>query len=141
VLAPARLSPTRAKEFCMIRLAVFTIIGPLIGYFVFIGLAGGLKADSAGVAFGMLVPLAWVSGLVPASITAALDVVFKRLRARSVQRHLLTGMVGYASAYLFMVENYFEIEPLFPFRYDWGLIGAIPAVICSFVTEKLEIPA
>jgi hypothetical protein len=39
-----------------------------------------------------------------------------------------------------MVENYFEIEPLFPFRYDWGLVGAVPAVICSFVTEKLEIP-
>ena len=51
-----------------------------------------------------------------------------------------TGIVGYASAYLFMFENYFEVEPLFPFRYDWGLIGAIPAVICSFVTERLEIP-
>jgi hypothetical protein len=54
--------------------------------------------------------------------------------------HLLTGIIGYASAYLFMVDNYFEIEPLFPFRYDWGLVGAIPAVICSFVTEKFEIP-
>jgi hypothetical protein len=85
-------------------------------------------------------PVAWIAGLVPASITAALDKLFERLGARSIQRYLLTGIAGYASAYLFMLENYFEVEQLFPFRYDWGLVGAIPAVICSFVTEKLEIP-
>ena len=122
----------------MIRLAVFTVLGPLTGYFVFIGLAGGFKGDSTVVA--LLLPVAWIMGIVPALITAALDRLFERHGARSVQRHLLTGIVGYASAYLFMFENYFEIEPLFPFRYDWGLIGAIPAVICSFVAEKLEIP-
>ena len=124
----------------MIRFPVFTVLGPLAGYFVFIGLAGGFKGDGAGVAFGMLLPVAWIAGLVPALITAALDQLFERHGARSVQRQLLTGIVGYASAYLFMFENYFEVEPLFPFRYDWGLIGAIPAVICSFVTERLEIP-
>jgi hypothetical protein len=126
----------------MIRFPIFAVLGPLAGYFVFIGLAGGFKGNGAGVAYGMLMllPVAWIAGLVPALITAALDKLFERLRARSVQRYLLTGIVGYASAYLLMVENYFEIEPLFPFRYDWGLIGAIPAVICSFVTERLEIP-
>jgi hypothetical protein len=87
----------------------------------------------------MLLPVAWIAGLVPSWIAAALDQLFERLGARSVQRLLLTGIIGYASAYLFMVENYFEIEPLFPFRYDWGFVGAVPAVICSFVTEKLEI--
>jgi hypothetical protein len=124
----------------MVRFPVFAVLGPLTGYFVFISLGGGIKGDSAGIIFGMLLPVAWIAGLVPASITAALDQLFERLGARSVQRYLLTGIIGYASAYLFMVENYFEIEPLFPFRYDWGLVGAIPAVICSFVTEKLEIP-
>jgi hypothetical protein len=101
----------------------------LAPYFVFVGLGGGIKGDSAGIIFGMLLPVAWIAGLVPASITAGLDQLFERLGARSVQRHLLTGIIGYASAYLFMVENYFEIEPLFPFRYDWGLVGAIPAII------------
>ena len=124
----------------MIRFPVFAVLGPLAGFFVFIGLGGGIKGDSVGIIFGMLLPVAWIAGLVPASITAALDQLFERLGARSVQRYLLTGIIGYASAYLFMVENYFEIEPLFPFRYDWGLIGGIPAVICSFVTERLEIP-
>jgi hypothetical protein len=124
----------------MMRFPVFTVLGPLTGYLVFIGLAGGFKGDGAGRAFGMLLPVAWIAGLVPALITAALDKLFERLGARSVQRYLLTGIVGYASAYLFMFENYFEVESLFPFRYDWGLVGAIPAVICSFVTEKVEIP-
>src|ERR1700719_2703864 len=106
----------------MIRFPVFAVLGPLAGYFVFIGLGGGITGDSA----GMLLPVAWIAGLVPASITAALDQLFERLGARSVQRYLLTGIIGYASAYLFMLENCFEIEPLLPFRYDWGLVGAIP---------------
>jgi hypothetical protein len=124
----------------MIRFSVFVILGPTVGYFVFIGLAGGFRWDSAGVAFGMLLLVAWIAGLVPALITAAFDRLFEWMGTRSIQRYLLTGIIGYASAYLFMVENYFEIEPLFPFQYDWGLMGAIPAVICSFVTEKLEVP-
>jgi hypothetical protein len=124
----------------MIRFPVFTVLGPLIGYFVFIDLGGGIKGDSAAIIFVMLLPVAWIAGLVPASITAALDRLFERLGARSVQRYLLTGIVGYASAYLFMLENCFEIEPLLPFRYDWGLVGAIPAVICSFMTARLAIP-
>jgi hypothetical protein len=123
----------------MIRLSVFSVLGPLTGYFVFIGLGGGIKGDSAGIIFGILLPVAWIAGLVPAWITATLDKLFERLGARSAQRYLLTGIVGYGSAYLFMLENYFEIEPLFPFRYDWGLVGAIPAVVCSFVTAKLLI--
>src|SRR5258708_27497554 len=57
----------------MIRFAVFTVLGPLAGYFVFISLAGRLKGNAAGVAFGMLLPVAWIAGLAPASTTAAFD--------------------------------------------------------------------
>jgi hypothetical protein len=124
----------------MIRFAVFAVLGPLTGYLVFIRLAGGFRGANAGVALAMLLPVAWIAGLGPASIAAAFDKLFERLGARSFQRYLLTGIAGCASVYLLMLENYFEIEPLFPFRYDWGLVGAIPAVICSFVVQKLEIP-
>ena len=124
----------------MVRFPVFMVLGPLTGYVVFIGLAGGIKANNSNVIFAMLLPAAWIAGLVPASITAALDKLFERLGARSVHRYLLTAIAGYASAYLFMLENYFEIEPMFPLRYDWGLVGAISAVICSFVTAKLQTP-
>lgn len=111
----------------MIRLSVFMVLGPLTGYFIFVGLTGGFKGPDAGVIFGMLLPVAWIAGLAPAAITAGLDQLFERLGTRSVRRYLLTGVAGYASSYLFLIVNYFEVEPLFPFRYDWGLVGAIPA--------------
>src|SRR5258708_19760384 len=57
----------------MIRFPVFTVLGPLAGYFVCITLAGRLKGNAAGVAFGMLLPVAWIAGLAPASTTAAFD--------------------------------------------------------------------
>lgn len=125
----------------MVRFPVFMVVGPLTGYFVFIGLAGSIRGNNSGIIFAMGLPAAWIAGIVPASITAALDKLFELLGARSIQRLLLTAIAGYASAYLFMLENYFEIEPMFPLRYDWGLVGAIPAVICSFVTAKLEVPS
>jgi hypothetical protein len=123
----------------MLRLSVFAILGPLIGNLVFIGLGGGIKGDNANAVFGILLPLAWIAGLFPAAITAGLDRVFERLGTTLVQRCLLTGIAGYAIVYSFMLENYFEVVPLFPFRYDWGLTGAVPAVFCSLVTDKLEV--
>jgi len=125
----------------MLRLIVFAVLGPSAGYFVFISLAGGFKGPNAGVVFAMLLPVSWIAGLVPALVTAALDRLFERLGARSVQRYFLIALVGYASAYLLMLENYFEVEPLLPFQYSWGLVGAVPAVLCSFVTQTLELPA
>jgi hypothetical protein len=68
----------------------------LTGYFVFIGLAGGIQGNNSGIIFAMVLPAAWIAGIVPASITAALDKLFELLGARSVQRYLLTAIAGYA---------------------------------------------
>jgi hypothetical protein len=35
-----------------------------------------------------------------------------------------------------MVENLFETTPLISFQYRWGLIGAVPAVICSWLSKR-----
>jgi hypothetical protein len=123
----------------MARFPVFMVLSPLSGYFVFLSLAGGVHGDHSDMIFTMLLPVAWVAGLIPASITAGFDALFERFGARSVQRYALTAIVGYASVYLFLLENYLEAEPMFSLRYDWGFIGAVPAVICSFVTAKLEV--
>ena len=125
----------------MIRSVVFGALGPIAGYVIFLGLGGGFKGSgSAGFAFAMLLPIAWVAGVVPALATSTFDLLFERLGARSAQRYLLTAMVGYASAYLLMFANLLEAEPLFPFGYAWGLVGAIPAALCSFVTDRLQLP-
>ncbi|WP_152033224.1 hypothetical protein [Bradyrhizobium sp. DOA9] len=125
----------------MIRFGVFGVLGPLAGYFVFLGLGGGFSGpSSAGVAFIMLLPVAWIAGVVPALLTASFDQSLARLGATPAQRYLLTALVGYAAAYLLMLANFLEAEPLFPFQSSWGLVGAIPAAVCSFVTERLELP-
>ena len=123
----------------VLRFFIFAVLGPVIGYLVFIGLGGGIRGDNANVVFGILLPVAWIAGFLPAAITARLDLVFERLGTTSVQRCLLTGVAGYAIAYSFMLENYFEAAPLFPFRYDWGLTGAVPAAFCSLLTDRLEV--
>ncbi|MBK3660002.1 hypothetical protein JJE66_01870 [Bradyrhizobium diazoefficiens] len=101
----------------MIRSVVFGALGPMAGYFMFLGLGGGFRgSSSAGIAFAMLLPVAWVAGVVPALVTATFDLLFERLGAKSVQRYLLTALVGYASAYLLMLANLVEAEPLFRFN-------------------------
>src|SRR5260221_13147069 len=109
----------------MIRFPVFAVLGPLVGYFVFVSLGGGFKGEHAALTFGLLLPVAYIAGLVPALIAATADEILTRLGVRSIQRYLMTGSVGYASAYLLMLENYFENESLIPFQYDWGLVGAV----------------
>ena len=121
----------------MIRFALFCVLGPLIGFLVFILLGGGFKSHAA-ESFASLVPSALLAGFIPALVVAALDRMFESWGATSLQRCLLVGFAGYAAAYLLMLENLFETLPLLPFRYDWGLIGAVPAVMCSWISAKVE---
>jgi hypothetical protein len=121
----------------MIRFALFSILGPLIGFLVFILLGGGFRSHAA-ESFAILLPFAFLAGLVPAFAVAALDRMFESWGATSLQRCLLAGLAGYAVAYSLMLENLFETTPLLEFRYDWGLIGAVPSVVCSWITDKVE---
>jgi hypothetical protein len=123
----------------MIRFALFGVLGPFIGLLVAIALGGGFKSNAA-ESFVIVLPFAFLVGVIPALAAAALDRIFEVWGARSLQRYLLAGLAGYAAAYLLMIENLFETSPLLQFRYDWGLIGAIPAVICSWITDKVENP-
>jgi hypothetical protein len=125
----------------MIRSGVFGILGPIAGYFTFLALNGGLNgSSSAGIILVMLLPVAWIAGVVPALTTGSFDLLFERLGAKSGQRYFLTALVGYGSAYMLMLANLLEAEPLFPFQFSWGLVGVFPAALCSFVTERLELP-
>jgi hypothetical protein len=123
----------------MIRFPLFAFLGPFIGYLVFIVLGGGFRSHAA-ESFVIVLPFALMAGLLPALATAALDRLIEMWGPESFQRYLLTGLVGYAAAYLLMLGNLLEISPLIQLRYDWGLIGAIPAVICSWITDKVDHP-
>jgi hypothetical protein len=123
----------------MIRFPIFAALGPFAGFLIFIVLGGGIKSYAA-ESFAIVLPFALIAGLLPALVTAALDRLFESWGAKSLQRYLLTGLAGYAAAYLLMLENLLETSPIIQFQYDWGLIGAIPAVICSWINDKVDHP-
>ncbi|WP_194471518.1 hypothetical protein [Bradyrhizobium sp. CCBAU 51753] len=118
----------------MRRFAIFGLIGPFVGFLVFIALGGGF-ASHAVEAFLILLPFAMIAGLVPAILTALFDSAFEKWPLRRSGRFMGVAAIGYATAYLLMLENLVETTVSIPFEYRWGLIGAIPAVFCSWLNE------
>lgn len=121
----------------MFRFGIFAILGPFLGCLVFIMLGGGFESHAVEV-FSLLLPFALVAGFLPAVITAGMERVIENCGIRRLERYLLTGLFGYAAACLLMLENLFEVTPMVPFEFRWGLIGTVPAVICSFIVDRIE---
>ena len=86
----------------------------------------------------MLLPVAYLVGLIPALITAAFDRGMARWGARGLSRCFLTGLFGFAATYLLVIENAFETTPMVPTDGTWGLIGAAPALLCAWITDRLD---
>jgi hypothetical protein len=76
---------------------------------------------------------AYLFGLVPALMAAAFDEFLDGRGAKSIPKCLLTGAFGYVAAYAVA----FEVTPLLLYQLRWGLIGAVPAVICSWIADKI----
>jgi hypothetical protein len=118
----------------LVRCCVFGFLGPIAGLLTFIVLGGGLK-DLPLDTFVIVLLFTYLFGLVPALITAAFDGFLDGRGARGIPKHLLTGTFGYAAAYLIAVG----VTPLL-YQPRWGLIGAIPAAVCSWITDKIANP-
>jgi hypothetical protein len=118
------------------RWAIFGLIGPFVGFLVFVGLGGGFQSHAV-QSLLIVLPFAMVAGFVPAMVTATFDRMFERWGVQQLDRLVRMALVGYGASYLLMLENLFETTPLISFEYRWGLIGAVPAVICSWLNETL----
>jgi hypothetical protein len=101
---------------------------------VFLVLGGGFKSHAV-EAFLILLPAAMVAGFVPALVVAAFDNFFEKRSVRPLDRFIWIAVIGYGATYLLTLENLFETTPLIPFQYSWGLIGAVPAVFCSWLSR------
>lgn len=119
------------------RWAIFGLGGPFVGFLVFIGLAGGFHSRAI-ESFMIVLPFAMIAGFVPALVTGLFDRGFERRGARGLDRLVKIAVVGYGATYLLLLENAFETTPLITFEYRWGLIGLIPAVLCSWINERLS---
>src|SRR5260370_41083818 len=102
----------------MIRFALFGVLGPFIGLMVAVSLGGGFKSHAA-ESFAIVLPFAFLVGVIPALAAAALDRIFEVWGARPLQRYLLAALAGYAAAYVLMVKSLIETLPL-SFGYGWG---------------------
>lgn len=117
----------------MIEALVFGLLGPIAGLLTLIVLGGGLN-DLPLDTFVVGLLFTYLAGLVPALMTAAFDIFLDVRGAKGIPKYLLTGAFGYAAAYVVAFGGFM---PLLIYQPRWGLIGAIPAAICSWIADKI----
>ncbi|WP_028135473.1 DUF5413 family protein [Bradyrhizobium japonicum] len=120
----------------MKRFSIFLIVGPILGYVVMLIISDGLKGISVILSDGfvLLLPFAFIFGLVPALIAAVADLVLERSGVASVGRWFTTGVIGYLATYISILGAYFAEHPP-SFDYGLGLTGAVAAMACSWLSE------
>ena len=118
------------------RFGIFIFLGPLLGLLVLVALGGGFRSHAT-AALMIALPFALIAGFLPALIAAVFDRFLERSGVRSIQKYLATGFCGYVATYLLMFANFLEAIPLVPYDFTWGLIGMIPAIICSWASDLL----
>jgi hypothetical protein len=118
----------------MKRFAIFVLLGPLLGFVVFI-----LRDIAGGKIFGGIpgllisLPFAYLFGIVPALIMWLEDVwLCERI---PLPAKLITSTItGYLAVILVLWLNTAggQVKP--PQMLSFGLVGAIPAAICSLLS-------
>jgi hypothetical protein len=78
-------------------------------------------------------------GIVPALVTAAVDHALARRHVRL--RILWTALFGYAAAYLILLTAWMDGSVHGPYLLAFGLVGAVPAAICSWLSGNRAQPA
>jgi len=122
------------------RFLIFALLGPpigmLTGMWVMLPVLNWSQGGAAVFDYHQLdlVPLAYVVGLLPAVLAAAFDGVLAKLRVRF--RPLWCALFGFAVAFLPLVG---ALKMGFLHGHlvaSLGLLGAAPAVICSWLSGK-----
>jgi hypothetical protein len=118
----------------LVRCFVFGVLGPSFGLLTSIAIGLGNAKDLSLDGLVIVLLAVYLNGLVPALITAAFDSYSDWKGARGILKWLLTGALGYGAAYLNIPLPVIILQP------RWGLVGAIPAAICSAITEQIVSP-
>jgi hypothetical protein len=122
----------------MSRFLIFAILGPALGFVTLFWVL--LQAMNlllhAPSTFDphqvVLLPAAYMLGIVPALLTAAFDHTLARRRARL--RILWTALFGYAAAYLILATAWLDGFVHGAYLLAFGLVGAVPGAICSWLS-------
>jgi hypothetical protein len=124
----------------MKRFLIFVGIAPPLGFivafWVMLQIANRLagSANTFDVAQVMMLPMIYLVGLVPALAVAWFD---HALSTRSLSRRvLLTALFGYAISYLPLIGAPWMGFVHGPYVVLFGLIGAVPAALCSWLAGE-----
>jgi uncharacterized membrane protein len=123
----------------MRRFAVFAILFPPLAFVVaFWGMLQILTlalGDKSTIEFGQLVllPLAYTVTLVPAMLTALVDDILAKRKTR--YRILWTAFAGYVFIFLPLGTSILWGSIHGPYLVLFGIIGAVPAAICSWLAR------
>ena len=120
----------------MKRFLIFAILGPLIGLMIMLGISWFLAGNFGypGVRFWVYgLPLAYVLGLAPALVAGAANwllasklTFWLRVGATFCAGYIVTVLTGF----VIFDTRYTSLPEVLAF----GLVGAIPAAICSWLS-------
>jgi hypothetical protein len=118
----------------MKRFAIFVLLGPLFGFVVFVlrDIAGGkIYGGFPGVLFGL--PFAYLFGLLPA-LVMWLEDWWLCERINLPAKVATSALTGYVAVVALLLLNTAAGQVKLPQIISFGLVGAIPAVICSLLS-------
>jgi hypothetical protein len=119
----------------LLRCLVFGVLGPGFGLLTSFAIGRDSAKDLGLDTFVIALLFAYLNGLVPALLTAAFDSDLDWKGARGILKWLLTGTFGYGASYLNI------LFPVLIYQPRWGFVGAVPAMICSAITDSIMSPA
>ena len=119
---------------------IFLLGGPAIGsavcFFVLLPIISVLGGDwhafnvSMLVSYVITLPIAIVLGILPAGLACILDA--KLLRYRVCHRQAWCVVIGFVLGFLPLAPSFFNDFIHGPYLLAFGLVGAIPAGLCSW---------
>jgi hypothetical protein len=128
----------------MERLLIFAAIAPPLGFVVafwmMLQVANWLAGSpiTVDVAQIMMLPTIYLVGLIPALMAAWFD---HALAKRNVSHRIaLTALFGYAISYLPLAMAYWVGIAHGPEVLLFGLIGAVPSAVCSWLAAEWQAP-
>lgn len=131
--------PASRYGACMKRMMIFGLLGPPVGYIVFLGQGIRLTSVVSDVflftaGFWLLLPFAYIFGLIPALVCAIFDWLLS-----SYKRSIRFAFIGFLGGLVCFLP--FTYGDPTHFRWSWlqslsfALIGAVPAIVCSWLSE------
>ncbi len=128
---------------CLKRVLIFGLLGPAVAFitamWVMTPLLNWALGDAARIEPGQLVllPLFYFLGFIPACLAGLADEFFARRAVR--MRVVWTTLSGFALSFLPFATAFAMGFIQGPFVLLLGLVGAIPAAVCSWVAGRMSL--